>query len=186
MNNLLRLCIEFFQAGLFAVGGGLATLPFLYDIGAKTGWYSAQDVANMIAISESTPGPIGVNMATYVGYHVQGFLGALVTPIALVLPSVLVVIAVSRALRRFRDSRLVRAIFYGLRPASAGLILAAGLGVAKITFLTAGSSGAPLYARLNLKTIALAAAVFLITRRKNVHPILLIIASAAVGILLQF
>lgn len=188
MTDLLRLCIEFFQAGLFAVGGGLATLPFLYSIGSETGWYTAGDVANMVAISESTPGPIGINMSTYVGYRVQGVLGAVITPIALVLPSVLVALIISKALDRFKASTLVRDIFYGLRPASTGLILAAGLGVARITFLnlSAETAMSGMLSVFNLKAIGLAAVIFLITWKRKLHPILLIIASAIVGIVLEF
>ena len=77
MMTILRLCAEFFMTGLFAVGGGLATLPFLYEIGEKTGWYTDTDVLDMLAISESTPGPIGVNMATYAGFGVSGVLGGI-------------------------------------------------------------------------------------------------------------
>ena len=84
----LRLFFEFFKVGLFAIGGGLATIPFLSDMGARTGWFSAGDLANMIAISESTPGPIGVNMATYVGFHTGGVLGGAAATLGLVCPSV--------------------------------------------------------------------------------------------------
>ena len=124
------LFYEFFKTGLFAVGGGMATIPFLYAISEKTGWFTAADIGNMIAISESTPGAIGVNMSTYVGFHVAGIPGALITTFGLVLPSILVIIAISKVLKKFKDSRLVQKIFYGLRPASTGLIIAAGLGVA--------------------------------------------------------
>ena len=104
MTTLLLLCWEFFKTGLFAVGGGLATLPFLTQIQARYGWFSADMLANMIAISESTPGPIGINMATYVGYTTcaalggvpLGILGALLATFFLVLPSVIVILS-SRA-----------------------------------------------------------------------------------------
>ena len=88
MTGLIRLAYEFFKTGLFAIGGGLATLPFLYEMGAATGWFNAQDVADMIAISESTPGPMGVNMATYVGFTSFGLPGAIIGPLFLALPSV--------------------------------------------------------------------------------------------------
>ena len=134
------LFYEFFKTGLFAVGGGMATIPFLYAISEKTGWFTAADIGNMIAISESTPGAIGVNMSTYVGFHVAGIPGALITTFGLVLPSILVIIAISKVLKKFKDSRLVQKIFYGLRPASTGLIIAAGLGVALETFFPGISS----------------------------------------------
>ena len=193
MSVLLELAVRFFLCGLFAIGGGLATLPFLYDIAQETGWYTAQDVSNMIAISESTPGPMGVNMATYVGYHVEGLAGAIVTPLALVLPSVIVIVAVSRILDQFKTSRPVQHALYGLRAASAALIAAAGLGVAKIAFLhtdllaQAGSAlGENLPALFNWKSICLAVVVYLGIVKWNFHPILYIVFSATVGILFQF
>ena len=107
----------------------------MYDIGKRTGWYTAGDVSNMIAISQSTPGPMGINMTTYVGFSVSGLIGAILAPTAIVLPSVIIIIAISKALTKFKEAALVQKIFYGLRPASTGLIVAAGLGVAKITLL---------------------------------------------------
>ena len=112
--KLFELSYEFFKTGLFAVGVGLATLPFLYDIGKRTGWYTAGDVSNMIAISQSTPGPMGINMATYVGFSVSGLIGAILAPTAIVLPSVIIIIAISKALTKFKEAALVQKIFYGL------------------------------------------------------------------------
>ena len=132
--TLWLLFYEFAKTGLFAVGGGMATIPFLYAISEKTGWFTAADIGNMIAISESTPGAIGVNMSTYVGFHVAGLAGALITTFGLVLPSIIVIIIISKMLKKFKDSQMVKKIFYGLRPASTGLIIAAGLGVALETF----------------------------------------------------
>ena len=123
---LLRLFYEFFKVGLFSIGGGLATLPFLYDISDKTGWFTHTDITNLIAVSESTPGPIGVNAATYVGFLTDGLVGAVTSTVGLIAPSIVIIILISRVLERFRDSRLVDDLFYGLRPASTGLIAAAG------------------------------------------------------------
>ena len=125
----LRLFWEFFKVGLFSVGGGLATLPFLYSLGAKTGWFSTADVANMLAVSESTPGPIGVNMATYVGYDCGGVLGGVVATLRPVTPSVIVIVLIAMALQAFRTNKYVDAAFYTLHPASTGLIAAAGWSV---------------------------------------------------------
>ena len=134
----LQLFWEYFKAGLFAVGGGMATIPFLYEISDRTGWFTHQDLANMLAVSESTPGPIGVNMATYVGFVTgmkgggipNAILGAVTASIGLVLPSLIVILIVAAMLKRFKESPLVQKTFYGLRPASTGLIAAAGLSVA--------------------------------------------------------
>ena len=116
----LQLFWEFFKTGLFAIGGGLATLPFLRDISLKYPWFTPEDLLNMIAVSESTPGPLGVNSATYAGFHAAGVPGALVATCSLVLPSVIIIILVSRALTRFRDSKLVQDGFYGLPPPPPG------------------------------------------------------------------
>ena len=108
----LELFIEFFKIGLFSVGGGLATLPFLSKLIDTKGWYNVSELTNMIAISESTPGPIGVNMATYVGFHLSGVPGALLATFALVLPSYIVIIIISNFLTRFKNSKYVRSIIY--------------------------------------------------------------------------
>ena len=125
MTTLLRLYWEFFKTGLFAVGGGMATLPFLKDIGETTGWYTYSDLMNMLAVSESTPGPIGINMATYVGFTVRGVPGAIIATLGEITPSIIVILIVAAMLKKFRDSKLVNNAFYGLRPASTGLIGAA-------------------------------------------------------------
>ena len=188
MPGLLRLAIEFFKTGLFAVGGGLATLPFLYAMGEATGWFTAQDVANMIAISESTPGPMGVNMATYVGFNSFGILGSLVGPLALVFPSVVIIVIISKILSKFKESKLVQDVFYGLRPASTGLIIAAGLGVAKIALLYVDNfiDTGNIFNLFNYKAIILAAVIFFVMRKKDLHPILVVVISAVIGILFKF
>ena len=133
----LQLFWEFFKTGLFAIGGGMATIPFLYDMSDKTGWFTHSDLSNMIAVGESTPGPIGVNMATYVGYitgmneyGVPGaILGAVVATVGLISPSLIIILIIAYLLKNFRDNRLVNSAVYGLRPASTGLIAAAGMSV---------------------------------------------------------
>ena len=129
MNVYLRLFVEFFKTGLFAVGGGMATLPFLQEIGESTGWFTYGDLMNMLAVSESTPGPIGINMATYVGYTVGGVPGALVATLGEVTPCVIIILLVATVLQSFRSNPYVERAFYGLRPASTGLIAAAGVAV---------------------------------------------------------
>ena len=117
---LLRLFWEFFQIGLFSIGGGLATLPFLYNLGARTGWFTTGQVADMLAVSESTPGPIGINMATYVGFTTAGIPGSIIATLGLVAPSIIIIILVAAAMKAFRNNRYVDAAFYTLRPASTG------------------------------------------------------------------
>ena len=180
-----QLFWEFFQTGLFAVGGGMATLPFLYSISDRTGWFTHQQLADMIAVSESTPGPIGVNMATYVGYVTAGVPGAIITTLGLVTPSIIVILIVAAFLHAFRDNKYVNAVFYGLRPASTAMITAAGLIVARITFLQSSS-----VLNLNLKAIILACVLLVLTHAikftKKLHPIVWIFLSAVVGVLFSY
>lgn len=190
----LKLYWEFFKTGLFAVGGGMATIPFLYNLSDSTGWFTHNDLANMIAVGESTPGPIGVNMATYVGF-VTGMaenglpgalLGAVTTTLGLVTPSIIVIIIIAAMLKAFRNSKLVNDAFYGLRPASTGLIAAAGLSVAASNLIQAGGTFTHEFS-LNWKGLILAAVLWVLTNKvkktKGLHPIVFIAASAVVGIL---
>ncbi len=174
----LRLFYEFAKTGLFAIGGGMATIPFLYAISEKTGWFTASDIGNMIAISESTPGAMGVNMSTYVGFSVKGVWGAVIATLGLVLPSIIVILIISRMLEKFKDSKLVQKIFYGLRPASTGLIIAAGVGVATETFF--GSSTVA-----GIECGILAVALYFAIRKWKKHPVVYIAAAAVVGIIFQ-
>lgn len=189
----LRLFWEFFKTGLFSVGGGMATLPFLYAMSDKTGWFSHAQLADMIAVGESTPGPIGVNMATYVGFTTAGVPGAMLATVGLVTPSVIVILIIARILQAFRQNKYVDAAFYGLRPCSVGLIAAAGLMVVKISLFRfeALDSGAGWWQDFfNWKAIVLAAALIVLTRcvkaTKKLHPIVFILASALVGVVFRF
>ena len=188
----LRLFYEFFKTGLFAVGGGMATLPFMYDISTRTGWFTHEMLADMIAVSESTPGPIGVNMATDVGYVTAGVPGAVIATLGLVTPSVIIILLIARALKAFRDNPLVDAAFYGLRPCSVGLIAAAGYLVVKLALFNTDlySVTGRLLDLFNFKAIALAAVLLVCTRYvkklKGLHPIVFILASAVVGIVFSF
>ena len=192
MLHYLRLFFEFFKTGLFSVGGGMATFPFLYDMATRTGWFTHEQLADMIAVSESTPGPIGVNMATYVGYTTGGIPGAVIATLGLATPSVVIILLIARALKAFRQSPYVDAAFYGLRPCSIGLISAAGILVVKISLMNIElfrESGkvADLF---NWKGIVLAAVLVYLTRyckkTKEFHPIVFIAFSALIGILLSF
>lgn len=190
MMILIRLFFEFFKAGLFAIGGGMATLPFLYNISDKTGWFTYGQLADMVAISESTPGPMGVNMATYVGFHIKGILGGLAAPLSLVLPSVIIIVIISKILDKFKSSSIVQNALYGLRAASTALIAAAGIGVAKIAFLHVGEDGSlafsELFSIINWKAIVLALAIWYGLVKWKKHPIFYIVAAAVIGIVFQF
>ena len=189
---LLRLFFEFFKTGLFAVGGGMATLPFMYDISTRTGWFTHEMLADMIAVSESTPGPIGVNMATYVGYVTAGIPGAVIATLGLITPSVIIILIIARALKAFRESPYVEAGFYGLRPCSVGLIAAAGFLVVKLALFNTEryAASGQILDLFNFKAILLAAVLLVCTRcvkkLKGLHPIVFILCSAVVGIVFSF
>lgn len=173
----LRLFWEFFKTGLFAIGGGMATVPFLFDISARTGWFTAAELANMIAVSESTPGPIGINMATYVGFETAGILGGIVATIGLVTPSVVIIVIIARLLARFADSPVVKTVFKYLRPAVIGLLCFALWQLLPLTFLGDDRN------ILVLPVIAFAVLLFCMLKWKKVHPIAWIGAGALFGIL---
>ncbi len=191
MMMYLRLFWEFFKTGLFAIGGGMATIPFLYDMSDSAGWFTHNDLANMIAVGESTPGPIGVNMATYVGYIsglneggiVGAIAGAVIATLGLITPSVIVILIVAAVLQSFRNNQYVNHAFYGLRPASTGLIAAAGLTVIWANLFLDGQIAV---AFLNWKGIILAVVLWLMTnvikKTKNLHPIVFIGLSAVAGV----
>lgn len=192
MTLYLQLFWEFFKTGLFAIGGGMATLPFLYDISNKTGWFTHAQLADMVAVSESTPGPIGVNMATYVGFVTGGVGGAVVATLGLIAPSILIVLIIAAFLKAFRDSKYVDGAFYGLRPASTALIASALVTVAKVAFFSSQNFGdltAVLHG-VEWKAVVLAAVLLLLTRYvprvKSWHPIVFIGLSAAVGVIFRF
>ena len=192
MMLYLRLFWEFFKTGLFAVGGGMATLPFLYSMSDATGWFTHAQLADMIAVSESTPGPIGVNMATYVGFSTAGIPGAVVATLGLITPSVIIILIIAKVLAAFRQNKTVDAAFYGLRPCSVGLIAAAGLLVVKISLFNAElyQQTGVLMNLFNWKAIILAAVLIVLTRYvkplKKLHPVFFILGSAAVGALFSF
>ena len=180
--------MNFFKAGLFAIGGGLATIPFLTDIGSRTGWFTSGDLANMIAISESTPGPMGVNMATYVGFHTGGMVGGVIATLGLVCPSIIVILIIAGFLTKFRQSRKVDGVFYGIRPASTALITAALVEVCAIALVNTGAAfGTAEF--FHWKAILLAVVIFLCLQcrpLKKLHPIVYIAASAVIGALFRF
>ncbi len=188
---LLKLFYEFFLIGFFAIGGGLATLPFLNELGIRTGWFTSGELADILAVSESTPGPIGVNMATYVGYKVVGIPGAAIATVALILPSIIIALIIIKILKRFSGNRFVIGTLYGLRPASMGLIGAAAAYVMLATFFYETPSVSNImeisinYKALILAVIVSVFAIF-IKKTKNIHPIIYIMVSAIIGIIFEF
>ena len=180
----LRLFWEFLKIGLFAVGGGMATLPFLIELAERTGWFTQELITDMIAISESTPGPIGINMATYVGCNIAGIPGGILASIGEVIPSLIIVVLISKSLERFRASTIVGDMFYGLRPTVTGLIAAAGIGVMRLAMLQLGlyQQTGLLLDLLNWKKLLLFLLMFLGIKKLKWHPVAFIAISAVVGI----
>ncbi|MBQ6384070.1 MAG: chromate transporter [Clostridia bacterium] len=187
--TILNLMYEFFKTGLFSVGGGLATLPFLYEMSARhPEWFSNADIADMIAISESTPGAIGINMSTYAGFRAAGIPGGILASLALALPCVIIILIIARFLAKFRQNRLVEGAFYGLRPASLAMISAAGLNVARIALVNmeALTNGAGLGEFFIWKAIILAVLIFIGQKKLKWSPLIFIALSAVVGIIFKF
>ncbi len=183
----LYLFLEFFKTGLFSIGGGLATIPFLTAMSEKWGWFTRETLGNMIAVGESTPGPIGVNMATYVGYTVGydkfGTLGAILggftATFALVLPSIIIILIVARILTAFKENRFVSRSFYAIRPAVTGMIATAAVAMIKSGIFT--KSGNSLIKMLDIKAAILFAVLLICTNKIKLHPIFYIIIAGAVG-----
>lgn len=184
----VRLFLEFFKAGLFAVGGGLATLPFLYAISDATGWFSHAQLADMVAVSESTPGPIGVNMATYVGFTTAGIPGMFAATIGLVTPSVIIILIVAQFLKKFAENKYVLNAFYGLRAASVGLIAAACFLVVKIALLNidAFEASRAVTDLFRWKALLLAAVLYAAMKKLSFHPVVFLAAAAVVGVVFRF
>ena len=183
----LRLIWEFFKTGLFSVGGGLATLPFLYEMSDKPSWFSHADIADMIAISESTPGAIGINMSTYAGYITGGVLGGILASLGLALPSYIIIVLIARFLEAFSGSKYVTRAFYGLRPASIAMISAAGINVARIALINESALKAGNIGGFFLwKAIILAVLIYVGQKKLKWHPVAFIAISAVIGIVFKF
>ena len=190
--TFIYLFFEFFKTGLFAIGGGLATIPFLMDIANRYDWYTQSELTDMIAISESTPGPIGVNMATYAGYRaglleggpLLGILGGIVATLSLILPSIIVILIVAKFLEKFKENKIVNDVFYSLRPAVIGLLAISLLRVALPIFFN--FSGATFLEVVNIKEIVLFALMLFGVFKFKKHPIVYIGIGAVIGIIFKF
>jgi len=177
----LLLFYEFFKIGLFAIGGGPATLPFLMDLTQRHDWYTMADLTSMVAVSESTPGPLGVNMATYAGFHAAGIPGGIIATLGLVTPSVIVIIIIAKFLTNFSENKTVKAVFAGVRPAVTALIASAVFGLFRVALITENG--------IAIKPLILCVAVFFLMRIKKLqklHPAIWLLFAAIVGIIFRF
>lgn len=184
----LKLYLEFFKIGLFAIGGGLATLPFIRQLGGKYGWVTQRQILDMIAISESTPGPIGVNAATFVGNITAGTLGGIVATVGVVTPSFVIILLVAHYFTKFCEEPVVKSVFAGIRPAVIGLIAAVGFQVAKVALLSGEKykMTSKVLSILDVKAVLLFGIIIFLMHKYKKHPIIYLIGSAIVGIMFKF
>lgn len=187
--TFLYLFFEFFKIGLFAVGGGPATIPFLFDLARSDyGWFSEKQLVDMIAVSESTPGPIGVNMATYAGYNAGysvmgiggGILGGITATMGLVVPSIIVIIIIAGFLKAFSENKYVKSAFYGIRPVVTSIVLFSVYGIISQTFYQNNEFVIPVIAI----AIVLFALMF-IKKLKKLHPAFWLLIGAVAGVILK-
>ncbi len=183
----LTLFYEFFKTGLFAVGGGLATIPFLNEIAERLGWFTKDFLGDMIAVAESTPGPIGVNVATYAGFTVTGFWGALTATLGLITPSVIIVLIIGAMLDKFRNNPLVDRAFYGIRPVVTGMIAAVAAELTLSAVLKSNASGTVLsmLSSIDVLSVILFFAFLFLTNKWKLHPIFYIVIAGILGAVLK-
>lgn len=185
INVAISLFWEFFKIGLFAVGGGPATLPYLMELTTKFDWYTMEELTTMIAVSESTPGPLGLNMSTYAGFETLGLFGGLVSTLGLVIPSIIVICIIAKFLENFNDNKYVKGAFAGIRPAVCAIIAASVYNVCKVSLFSSEATGFQPY----IKTIILCVVVFALLQVKKLqkyHPAVWLLIAAIVGIVLKF
>ncbi len=195
--TFLLLIWDFLKTGAFAIGGGLATIPFLKEISKTRNWFTLQELMDFIAISESTPGPIGINMATYAGFKaisneynsgLIGIFGAIIAPLSLVVPSVIAVLFVAKFYEKFKTNKYIAASFAGVRASTAGLICGA-MGSVFVTMLWNADDWKDthdvLMAINKVEAIAFVLFTFLIFKFKKLHPVVFIAAGAVIGIVFK-
>ena len=182
--NLFFLFFTFFKIGLFSVGGGLATLPFIFELADNSGgWLSREMVGNMLAIAQSTPGAIGANLAASIGFQYASIPGGYVAALSLTLPSIIIIIIISRVLDAFKESVAVKNIFSGLRPAATGLLSAAAFG---LIALSVWNTGAVIwYESLRWKESLIFVLIFFLVYKFQKHPIVYILAAGILGAVLK-
>ena len=187
---IIDLFFTFAKIGVFTFGGGYAMISLIENACVDNKkWITHDEMMNIIVIAESTPGPIGVNMATYVGYTVAGVPGAVVSTLGIISPCIVIILIISAFLNAFRSSPTVDRIFYGIRPASTALIASAGIGVMRLCLVdeAALAAGGGILSAFHLPQIRLMGLIWILTNLvkplKKLHPMVFIALSAAAGIL---
>ena len=183
MNSIFVLAFEYFKIGAVAIGGGYTVIPFLYYLVEKYNWFDVSEITQMIAISNLTPGPIGINIATYVGFTTEnlGVFGAIFTTLSLVLPSIIVILIIAGFLEKFKENKYVKNAFYGLRAAVVGLLAYSFLAVIKTTFLVPGAK--EIFQMVDFRKVAMFAVILFLVLKFKKHPILYIGIGAVCGII---
>ena len=181
---LLDLFLGFLKVGCFAFGGAYGAIPLIRDVVMSYGWLSDEMLTYMIAVSESTPGPIMVNLATYVGSNQAGLLGAIVATFAVVLPAFLIVLLIVALLKTALKNRYVQAVLRGMKPCVIGIVLATGAYmILKSCFGTLPAVSADVQAILITAVLFAAMIGYKHFRKKKLSPIMIIVLSAAAGII---
>ncbi len=184
-KTAFTMFFEFFKIGLFAVGGGPATLPYLMELTKKYTWFTMEELTNMIAVSESTPGPLGLNMATYTGVQTLGVFGGIISTLGLVIPSLLIICIIAAFFAKMNENKRVQAAFSGIRPAVTAIIAAAVAGICKVSlFISDHGKWTPAWKSIILCAIILAC--LQVKKFKKIHPLFWFAGGAAVGLILQF
>lgn len=173
---LLDLFLTFFKIGAFTFGGGYAMLPLIQEEVVAKGWLAEKEIINFIAVSESTPGPFAINISTYIGSEMAGILGAICATLGVILPSLIIIILVAKFFDKFKTNKIVKGCMTGLKPAVIGLIGASVLSIGETVFIENSFSFASLILFVTMTVLAF----------KKVHPIIIILISALVGIVLGF
>jgi len=182
--NLLYLFATFFRIGLFAIGGGLATLPYLFELADKSdGWLSREMIGDMLAVAQSSPGAVGVNLSAYTGVRYAGIPGAFTAVLGLVAPSIVIIIIVAKTLTAFKENTVVKSFMAGFKPAATALISVAGLGAISLSLWNSAAQTWLYFIRWKESLIFLVFFILIFKFKK--HPIFYIIAAAIVGVALK-
>lgn len=184
MMNLFIILYEFTKIGLFAVGGGYATLPFLYHLIEKYHLFNPNDLTQMLAISSIMPGPIGINLAAQTGFKVAAFAGAIMAIVGIMIPSLIFVLIVSKILKEFEGNIVVKSVFYVLKPTCCGMVAAIGLKLLKDVIFVGEIS----FSLLSIDWFALVlfSSLLILSFKKQFSPIFYLGVSALIGVLVYF
>lgn len=185
---MIKIFIEFFKIGAFSFGGGLATLPYIYSLAERTEWFSNKDITNMITISQITPGPLACNVATFIGFKLEGVIGCVLANIAFIIPAVIFSGIVFRILDKFKENKKIDNIMKLIRAAALATIIQGSISIFKIAFLHNSEQIYlnTLLSNINIKAIVLLCFLYIVNKKKKIHLIYNMFFSAFIGIIFAF